>query len=192
LFGGSFDPPHLGHLALARCARDALVLDEVRWIPAGAPWQKAARALAEAKHRSAMVALLVAGEPGFVLDERELRRQGPCYTIDTVRELLAERPGAQLFLIIGQDQYAGFHTWHEWRGLAGALTLAVAARGDEPLQPSPQLQAAGHVMQRLPMARVQISATDIRARLKAGRDIESLVGEDVARYIDRHHLYRSA
>jgi nicotinate-nucleotide adenylyltransferase len=191
LFGGSFDPPHLGHLALARAALDALHLDELRWLPAGAPWQKAGRAMAEPQHRSAMVALLLAGEPRFALDPRELERQGPSYTIDTVRELRHHAQHAQLLLVIGQDQYAKLHTWRAWRELVGAVTLAVAAREGHAPHAAAELHAVPHALQVLPMPRIDVSATDIRARVRKGLDIASLVGEPVARYIARNHLYRS-
>jgi nicotinate-nucleotide adenylyltransferase len=94
LFGGSFDPVHNAHVALARSALEALALDEVRWIPAGHPWQKT-RTLADAAHRQAMVALAIEDEPRFVLDPIELQRPGPSYMLDTVTELQAAQPDAQ-------------------------------------------------------------------------------------------------
>jgi nicotinate-nucleotide adenylyltransferase len=103
LFGGSFDPVHNAHLALAHSALQALKLDELRWQPAGQPWQKA-RALTPAVHRQAMIRLAIAGEPRFVLDRIELEREGPSFTLDTVRTLQDQEPQAQWFLIIGQDQ----------------------------------------------------------------------------------------
>ena len=106
LFGGSFDPPHLGHLQLARAARDQLGLRRVLWLPAGAPWQKADRVITEGRHRAAMVRLLIGAEQGFSVDECELRRSGPTYTIDTVHELDAQSPGCDWVLLIGQDQYS--------------------------------------------------------------------------------------
>ncbi len=136
LFGGSFDPPHLAHRALGDLALSHLGLDELRWLPAGQPWQKAARVLAARAHRLAMLQLLLAGEPRFVIDERELDRAGPTYTIDTVREYAAEHPGTELLLVIGQDQYGRFDTWREWRELLERVTLAVAGRdGNSPAAP---------------------------------------------------------
>ncbi len=186
LFGGSFDPVHLAHLALARRALDELALDELRWIPAGQPWQKA-RAVSPAADREAMVRLAIAGEPRFVLDDRELRRTGPSYTIDTVRELQAEQPGVHWVLVIGQDQLAGLHTWRGWQELLGLVTLAVARRPGEARPVNPQVQAAGHEPLSLPM--MDISSTEIRARVAEGRGIAELVPEGVARYIDQHRLY---
>jgi nicotinate-nucleotide adenylyltransferase len=192
LFGGSFDPPHLAHRALADIALRALALDELRWLPAGQPWQKAGRRLAEPAHRAAMVALAAEGEPRFVLDERELHRAGPSYTIDTVRELRREQPGAELFLVIGQDQYARLPTWQAWRELVDAVTLAVAARDGIAPQADEALAAVPHRLAVLPLPRLDISATDIRARTAAGQPIDALVGAPVARYISDHHLYGSA
>jgi nicotinate-nucleotide adenylyltransferase len=189
LFGGTFDPPHLAHLALARKALDALRLDEVRWIPAGTPWQKD-RAITPAADRAAMVALAIEGEPRFVLDRCELDRDGPSYTIDTVRTLRVARPAAQLFLLVGQDQYAGLHTWHGWRELLQSVVLAVANRPGAAASAHPDVVRCPHRVVPLPM--LEIAATDIRARAARGDAIDHLVPPGVARYIARHRLYRDA
>ncbi len=189
LLGGSFDPPHLAHLALGRLARQALALDELRWLPAGSPWQKAGRALAPAADRAAMLAALLDGEPGCVIDARELRRAGPTYTIDTVRELQAERPKADWVLILGQDQYARFDTWRDWPELLQRLSLAVAARAGQAPRPPAALAGVPHRCVALDLPPLDIAASDIRALLAAGRPVQALVGEPVARYIDNHFLY---
>ncbi|MBI3368922.1 MAG: nicotinate (nicotinamide) nucleotide adenylyltransferase [Burkholderiales bacterium] len=191
LLGGSFDPPHLAHLALARGAIAQLRLDELRWLPAGAPWQKAGRAIEDAVHRSAMVAMQIAGEPRMALDERELRRDGPTYSIDTLRELDAEQPNEEWLLLIGQDQYARFDTWRDWREILARVTLAVAARSGKPPLAPPALADMPHRVVALAMPRVDISGSAIRARRAAGLEIASLVGDAVAGYIDRHALYVS-
>jgi len=189
LLGGTFDPPHNAHLALARSARDHLALDEVRWLPAGLQWQKAQPA-SPAAHRVAMVALAIDGEPRFVLDDRELRRAGPSYTIDTVRELQAHE-SAEWFLVIGRDQYINLPTWHEWHELVKRVTLAVASRdGIAPAAPA-ALAAVPHRVELLPMPRTDVSATEIRRRAAAGEPLDDMVPAPVASYIDRHHLYRS-
>jgi nicotinate-nucleotide adenylyltransferase len=186
LFGGTFDPVHLAHVALARSVRDDLQLDEVRWVPVGNPWQKA-RTITAAVHREAMVKLAIEGEPRMRLERVELERAGPSYTLETVRELQAREPGATWFLVIGQDQYAGLHTWNGWRELLGRVVLAVANRPG-PLAPvDPEVLRWPH--QSVPLAMLDISATDIRARAAAGLDISSLVPPEVARYIDSHRLY---
>lgn len=180
LFGGSFNPPHLGHLALARAARDGLSLTDVLWLPAGQPWQKDSRTLASGADRAAMVAALIAGERGMAVDARELQRSGPTYTIDTVTELMAERPGARLWLLLGQDQYARLHTWHQADALRERVQVAVAARDG--------VAPAGATA--IPMPRMDLSATAIRAAVARGADVTPLVGAAVARYIAEHRLYR--
>jgi nicotinate-nucleotide adenylyltransferase len=187
LFGGTFDPPHNAHVALAQLALTQLGLDEVRWIPAGNPWQKM-RTMTPVEHREAMVRLAIAGEPGFVLDRCEIERQGPSYTLDTVREQQAKAPGAEFFLLIGQDQYAGLHTWNGWEDLLEKTTLAVANRPGVDRQPNPQVVKRPHRAVDLPA--MPISSTEIRERVTEGKGIDDLVPATVARYIERHHLYR--
>ncbi len=188
LFGGSFDPVHSAHVALARAALAELALDEVRWIPAGQPWQKA-REMTPAAHREAMVALAIAHEPRFVLDRTELQRSGPSYTLDTVRALAANEPTTEWVLIIGQDQYTGLHTWRDWQTLLGLVVLAVANRPGPPREPHAEVQRFAHRMVPLPM--LDISSTEIRQRVAAGTSISHLVPPEVARYIESHGLYRA-
>jgi nicotinate-nucleotide adenylyltransferase len=159
----------------------------VRWIPAGAPWQKMRRITA-AGHRAAMVALAIGGEPRFVLDRREIDRAGPSYTLDTVRELDAEQPGGEWFLLIGQDQYVGLPSWHGWRELLARVTLAVARRPGVDAAVPEALRGVAHRHVGLPM--MDISATEIRARAARGEGIENLVPPAVARYIAQHQLYQ--
>ena len=189
LFGGSFDPVHNAHLALARFALDALRLDELLWVPARQPWQKA-RVLAPAADREAMLRLAIGAEPRFTLSRIELEREGPGYTLDTVRALQAERPAARWYLLIGQDQYAGFHTWHGWRELLGRVTLAVADRPGAPLGVDADVLRAAHEAVALPM--MAVSATEIRRRVAQGIDVSELVPAAVAGYIARHSLYRDS
>lgn len=191
IFGGSFDPVHNAHLALARLALDALKLDELRWIPAGLQWQKA-RAMTAAQHRLAMVHLATAGEPRFVVDTCELERAGPSYTVDTVRAMqAAQGPAAEWLLVIGQDQYGRLDTWHEWHELLQRVTLAVAGRAGVEPAPGPMLAAVSHQIVKLPLPRMSVSATAIRARAAAGQPIDALVPLPVARYIAQHRLYQA-
>lgn len=189
LFGGTFDPPQLAHSALARHARDALPLDEVRWIPTGQPWQKA-HPISDARHREAMVALAIAGERGFVLERCELERTGPSYTLHTVHELQQRDPGASWFLLIGTDQYNNLHTWRGWPDLLRLVTLAVAPRPGVAARPDPAVARVPH--QVVPLPAMGISATDIRDRVARGESIAGLVSDAVAGYIAQHHLYRRA
>jgi len=193
LYGGSFDPVHNAHLALARTALDHLQLDELRWLPAGRAWQKQG-AHASGDDRAAMVAAAIDGEPRFVLDRQELDRDGPSYTIDTVRALQAQRPGATWFLLIGQDQYRNLQSWKDWTALLDAVTLAVAGRDDAAVDASgTALATTPHRLVLLPMPAMPHSASDIRARLAEGAPPQtlapSLVPPAVASYIARHHLY---
>jgi nicotinate-nucleotide adenylyltransferase len=190
LFGGSFDPPHRAHRLLADTALATLALDQLRWLPAGTPWQKSDRTLAEPRHRAAMVALAIEGEPRFVLDERELQRRGPSYTIDSVRELRAEEPDALLFVVIGQDQYRRLHTWHAVDELLGLVTWAVAAREGQVPQADAALAHRPLRVELMPMPRLDVSATVIRQRAARGEDLTTLVAPAVARYIALHQLYR--
>jgi nicotinate-nucleotide adenylyltransferase len=188
LFGGTFDPPHNAHLALAHAALHEFALDALHWIPAGQPWQKA-RQITAAVHREAMVRAVIAGEPRFELDRIELERPGPSYTLDTVQALRMQHAGAALFLIIGADQYAGLHTWQHWQELLGLVTLAVANRpGVMPAVDAEVLRTPHRVV---PLPMLDISATDIRARVASGLPVDSLVPPAVARYIKTHSLYRN-
>ena len=192
LFGGSFDPVHNAHLALARQARDELQLDELRWVPAGQPWQKM-RPVTPAAQREAMLRLAIADEPRFVIEGCELQRQGPSYTLDTVRELQAAEPGVEWFLVIGDDQYRNLHTWHGFEQLLQRVTLALAQRPgavDDAAAADARVRAAPQVALALPP--MQISASDIRRRVAAGLDIAALVPPAVALYIHQQGLYRPA
>ena len=189
IFGGSFDPVHQAHVALAEAALHDLQLDQVRWIPAGLAWQKS-RTLSAAEHRAAMVQLAIAHQPRFVLDRSELDRSGPSYTLDTVRALVAAEPGTEWSLIIGQDQYAGLHTWQGWAELLDLVTLAVANRPGEKQSADPAVQRHPHRVVPLPM--LDVSSTEVRQRAAAGQTFAALVPPAVARYIETHGLYRAA
>jgi nicotinate-nucleotide adenylyltransferase len=188
LFGGTFDPPHNAHVALAQAAVEAVQLDQLRWIPAGQPWQKA-RQITPAPHREAMVNLALQGSPHSMLDRCELDRSGPSYTLDTVTALQTQHPKAQIFLIIGSDQYAGLHTWRGWQELLCRVVLAVANRPGAAVRPDAQVLLFSHRVVPLPM--LDISSTDIRARVARRQPIDHLVPAAVARYIEDHHLYRN-
>ena len=188
LFGGTFDPVHTAHVALAQAALNAFALDEVRWIPTGQPWQKG-WSITDAVHREAMVRLAIEGEPRFKLDRIEIERQGPSYTLDTVQALVAAEPNTEWVLIIGQDQYAGLHTWRDWPVLLGLVTLAVANRPGIVREPDPAVQRFEHKAVPLPM--LDVSSTAIRDDVAAGQDYKQLVPPQVARYIESHGLYQA-
>ena len=189
IFGGSFDPVHVAHVALARVALGTLVLDQLRFVPTGDAWQKA-RTLTPGPHRVSMLQRAIQDEPRFEVDDCELRRAGPSYTIDTVLELQAAEP-ADWFMIIGQDQYAKLASWHRWRELLPLVTWGVAGRNGEAPAASPEVAAVPHRVRFLPLPTMAVSATDIRARLARNERIDGLVAPTVAAYIESNHLYRS-
>ena len=196
VYGGSFDPPHQAHVALAQAAIDQLALDELRIFPTGHAWHKS-RPLSPAADRLAMARLAFAPLARVRVDERELQRAGPTYTVDTLEALRAEFPTAQLYLVIGADQVAALTSWHRWADIAGLATICAAQRAS-PLPDPRSLQsgAAAPAEAAVPTRTIQfplmpISATDIRRRVAQGRDITDLVPPDVARYIATHHLYRN-
>lgn len=192
MFGGSFDPPHAAHVALAQTALAELQLDELRIIPTGQAWHKV-RVLTAAQHRLAMAQLAFAPLPHVVVDPRETLRAGPSYTVDTLRELQLQNPEAELFLILGEDQARALSTWHEWQEILRLAIICVAEREDL-TGASPQFIAQkSHEsrFRRLQMPAMPVSATDIRARIATHQCVVPLVFEPVARYIDDHHLYQT-
>lgn len=197
VFGGAFDPPHMAHVALARAALAQLQLDVLHVFPTGQAWHKA-RTLSPAEHRLAMARLAFEDCPKVLVDERELRRAGPTYTIDTLDALQAEYPDAQLYLLLGSDQATALPRWHRWEEILRIAIISVALRGDsanhpgsfDPLHPAPALSGGRFLPLQVPA--MPHSATDIRARVRAGFGVDHLVPAGVARYIDQHHLYLSA
>jgi nicotinate-nucleotide adenylyltransferase len=189
MFGGAFDPPHRAHVALARAAVEQLALDRLYVFPTGDAWHKA-RTLSPAGDRLAMARLAFASVPAVQVDDRELRRAGPTYSVDTLRELQAEHPGARLHLLMGEDQAAGFTRWHAWQEIARLAVLCVAGRGSG--EGVAQLRALPGVrLEVLQWSQRPESATEIRARLTGGQDIDELVEPAVASYIESHHLYKN-
>lgn len=187
IFGGSFDPPHLGHLAFARLALDALRPDRMLWLPAGRPWQKADQQLAQGEHRVEMIQQLIADEPRFGIDLRELRRLGPSFTVDTLTEYAQENPGAELLFLIGQDQYVRMPTWFQIERVLQLATLVVVPRDGIAVQPMSALPP--HRLQVLQLPPHPVSSTAVRDAIACGDDIRPLVGPGVASYIASHRLY---
>jgi len=191
IFGGTFDPPHLGHLALAECAREELRLDRVLFVPAGTPPHKAA-ARAGAAHRLAMTRAAVRGNPAFAVSAIETRRRGPSYTADTVAAIARAHPGAELFLLMGADMYATFDRWVRPAEIAALATLAVAVRPGARAPRASRVAARGRGTRRLANPALEISSSDVRARARRGASLRYLVPEAVARYVAAHRLYAGA
>jgi nicotinate-nucleotide adenylyltransferase len=190
--GGAFDPPHLAHQALAQTALDQLQLDELRLIPTGQAWHKP-RSLSAPEHRLAMLQLAFGDQPKLTVDHCELERNGPSYTIDTLLALQVAFPAAQWFLIIGADQANALTTWRRWQEILRSATICVAYRVD-PTRATGQFDAENASQVKfvhLKMPAMDISATDIRARITTHRNVSDLVCEPVARYIADHHLYQT-
>jgi nicotinate-nucleotide adenylyltransferase len=188
VLGGSFDPPHHMHVALARAAAQQLQLDVLHIIPTGQAWHKP-RALSDGEHRAAMSRLAFAEVRGALVDEREMLRRGPSYTIDTLLDLKAQYPQAQLFLVLGEDQLRAFHTWKRAEEIMRAAIICVAERdacASEQMQKIPEFPG----LQRLQIPAQDLSATAVREALARGEPVNHLVPESVARYIAHHHLYQ--
>ncbi len=199
LYGGTFDPIHLGHLIVARAVRELLAMERMILIPSARPPHKAAEETTAAAHRLAMTRLAADGEPGMEVSDCEIKRSGPSYTIDTVAEF-RRRLGddVELNWIIGADTLRELATWHRVEELVDACRFVVAAR---PGSESPDLDPLREVLRdeqidRLRANRVEtplidISATEIRRRVADGRSIRWLVPESVRAYIHEHRLYRT-
>ena len=193
MLGGAFDPPHRAHVALANAALEQLALDRLHIVPTGQAWHKA-RALTDAAHRLEMCGLAFGTLERTVIDARELHRQGPTYTVDTLLELHVQYPGAQLFLVMGADQARALPGWSRVNEVVRLAIICVAERDDSGLQTHMPAVAGLQPdrLQWLQLPTSPISATTIRQQLADKQDIRTLVPESVARYIDQHHLYQTA
>lgn len=198
LLGGTFDPIHLGHLDAADAARRALALDEILVIPAHDPPHRPSDPHASAFHRFAMIALAIAGRPGYRASDMELRREGPSYTALTLRDLhAAGHDASELFFIIGADAFADIAAWHDYPAILDACQFAVISRPGstigEALARTPALHdRVGRTIHTVESATADVSSTDIRARLASGASIDGLVPPAVARHIEAHQLYTPA
>ena len=193
VFGGTFAPIHLAHLAVAEAARDTFGLRRVLFVPAAQPPHKPDRVITTVEHRLAMVEAAVAGNAAFALSRVEVDRDGPSYTVDTLTALRDGDPTQRLVLIISADSYAELPTWREPQRILQLADLIVAPR-DGYAEPDPDL-----VPRRFPGAsaavafmdgpRIRLSASEIRQRAAAGRSVRYLVPDAVAAYISDHDLY---
>jgi len=185
LFGGTFDPIHQGHVEVADAVRTALDLDRMLVVVANHPWQKQDRPVTPAEDRFAMVVAALADHPGLEPSRLELDRGGPSYTIDTVRHLLADEPGAELSVVVGADVVAALDTWHEHEQLRELVTLAVVDRpGVDQVRPP-----AGWRSVRVAVSPVDVSSTGLRTILESGGSVAGLVPEAVIRCMSERGLY---
>lgn len=181
IFGGTFDPPHVGHLIVAQDALQALALDRIIFVPAALPPHKTSLSITPAALRLRMLAAAIQGDPRFSVDDVELERAGPSYTVDTLRIYRRRHPAAELFLLIGADQFSELSTWREPEEIGRLAQLAVLTRGGES-------GTAGGALP-VPVTRIDLSATGIRGRVMAGASIRYLVPAAVAALIREHSLY---
>jgi nicotinate-nucleotide adenylyltransferase len=188
LFGGTFDPPHVGHLVTAVNVRHALDLDVVVLMVANVPWQKqGSRAITPADDRFAMVQAAVAEVAGLEAGDLEIRRGGASYTADTLAALAEEHPDADLYTVVGDDAAAGITTWERYDEVAARSTLVVVDRPGAPVELPEQFPWV-----RVEVPRLEVSSTDLRARVSDGRPLDYLVTEPVLQIIRDRQLYRSA
>ncbi len=194
LLGGTFDPVHRGHLAVARAGRDELGLDEVLFLPAGQPWRKAGRMIASSEHRLAMLRKALEGEAAFQVSRLELDRPGPSYTADTLEALRDDRPEDELIFLLGEDALMDLSNWERPQRILELARLAVARRADsspEALKEAERrLPGLGERVIWLKMPAVAVSASEIRERVRGGQPIGDLVPATVEEYIRKQGLYR--
>lgn len=187
ILGGTFDPPHTGHLLLAYSALEQLALDRLVLIPARRQPLKSEVEITTPVHRLAMVQSLAASDARLHVDAIELDRPGLSFTVETLRAYRAQWPDADLHLLLGADAARTFAQWRAPKEVAGLAKIVVCTRGEEAMPAAP----AGIAWDRLATRRVDVSATEIRARVRAGLPIRGLVTEAVAAYIAAHGLYRT-
>jgi nicotinate-nucleotide adenylyltransferase len=187
ILGGTFDPIHLGHLRAAETARESLGLDHVSFVPSGVP-PHAKVPQAGAVDRLAMTLLATAGWCPFLVSDTEVRREGPSYTVDTLTRWREERPGDEVFLIVGADAFRDLGTWKDRSRLLGLCTVAVVARPGEP-EVVPGWTDAALRLRTASGPLLPISSTEVRARVAAGRSVRYLVPLAVAEYIEKRGLY---
>ena len=195
IYGGTFDPPHLGHLILAETAADTLRLDQVLFVPAGSPPHKATSSLrTSAEHRLAMVQLAIQGNPRFALSRVDLDRPGPHYTVDMLRLLGEAHPDSQLFFLLGADSLVDLPIWSRPRELYEIACLGVMRRpGVEPdlLALEHELPGLRRRVVWIDAPYIDIAASDLARRIAAGRSVRYQIPDDVCLYIEEHGLYRN-
>ncbi len=187
LYGGAFDPPHTGHLTIAEGVRQVLDLDRILFIPYAAGPHRTEAPVAGGEHRLAMLQACLAEVEDLAVDDRELRRGGLSWMIETIRELAAAYPDSELFLVIGADQVEIFSSWREWREIIDLARPVVVGRpGHEAGGGPPELRDRMVTVDLPPM---HLSSSEVRRRLSEGLSVRHLVPEAVLRYIQEHDLY---
>lgn len=189
IFGGSFDPPHIGHLLAAGDAADQLELARIVFVPAATQPLKVGRATATAQQRLDMVRLLAEGDPRFEVSDVEVNRSGLSFTVDTLTHFAGLYPADERFLLLGKDVLGTFDQWKEPTQVVKLARPVLLERGDEAETPLPVAMRDADVVH-LPTRRIDVSSTEIRERVGEGRSIKGFVTDGVAAYIARAALYR--
>ncbi|MEM9666693.1 MAG: nicotinate-nucleotide adenylyltransferase [Bacteroidota bacterium] len=190
LYGGAFNPPHVGHLVVAELMREAFALEAVWWIPTHEPPHKDNQSLAAPEHRLAMVEAAIAGHEGFAVSRVELDRSGPSFTYDTVMHLQRTHPDVAFQLILGGDSLRAFMRWHRPLDIVSRVPLLVYRRPGDDLERADLPQAVRTRIHLVEAPYLEVSSTDLRARVARQATIRYLVPEAVRHYIQAHHLYR--
>ncbi len=198
IFGGSFDPVHNGHLLLAECCREVATLDQIMFMPASVPPHKQDRQLTTSRQRVEMLELAIGGNESFAISTLELDRGGVSFTVDTLRQLQADYPADEFFLMLGADSLRDFPTWREPAEICRLATLLVCRRGGLPpldfnvLQDFVSVERLDYFAAcQVEMPLVEISSTDLRLRAAEDRSLRYRVPRAVEEYIRYHALYRS-
>ena len=189
IMGGTFDPIHHGHLVAASEVQALFELDEVIFVPTGEPWQKSHRVVSPAEHRYLMAVIATASNPRFWVSRVDIDRDGPTYTIDTIRDISAQRPGAELFFITGADALSQILSWHD---AEEALKLARFVGVTRPGYDLTDEHLPVDSVTLLDVPAMAISSSDCRDRVRAGRPVWYLVPDGVVQYINKHRLYRES
>ena len=190
IFGGTFDPPHVGHTLAASDAFEHLALDHLVLVPTATQPLKASRVTASAADRLAMVRLTAGNDPRLETDSVEVDREGLSYTVDTLAEFARRFPSAEMFLLVGADVLSTFRQWRHPQTILELATLAVLRRADSE---GAVVEMDAELARRaafIPTRRIDVSSTEIRDRVRTGRSIHGFVTDTVAEYIGAHRLYR--
>ena len=193
IFGGTFDPIHLGHLLTAEAVLEGLFLDKVIFIPASIPPHKTDKFVTPPEKRMDMTRLGTAYNENFAVSDIELKRKGPSYSVDTVSELKNRYPDGEFFFIIGSDAINDIATWHEAKKLIASCNFAAVTRAGKPLNREYLREYFGELahtnITEVKTPQIEISSTDIRRRIGEGKNISYMVTKEVAEYIKREGLY---
>ena len=189
VMGGTFDPIHHGHLVAASEAQSWFDLDEVIFVPTGQPWQKAHREVSPAEDRYLMTVVATAANPRFRVSRVDIDREGPTYTIDTLRDLAAELPDAELYFITGADALGDIFSWRDVDHLFDLAQFVGCTRPGAEVDPSTIAEIPSERVTMLEIPALSISSTDCRERQRHGRPVWYLVPDGVVQYINKHHLY---